>query len=405
MLAYLTDIEGRWDKLATFVEATPSLRFDDAGALRVEPGTTFVFGGDAIDRGPASRRIVRTLLDAKLRQPDRVVLIAGNRDLNKMRLVRELAGRAPEKCPPEVRSGPRSALLRWIFANTMGAKDAFEHRREELVAEGLDAGDEDVALSFLDDLDARGDLARYLAECQLAWRGGDTLVVHGAVTRENLGAVPGVAERLPTRDWVEALNGFIRREVAAWRASLGTAEALSDDYPGRAIVEYQAPVPDTRANQGSVVYGRPTDEVNHPWLPPREVVDALRRDGVARLLLGHTPSGDAPAALRDEGFTLVMADNSYGRVETGSRVAVAGPSLSVRGETQLDDGTRAEVAYDAGEGDGLLGQHDPSTGQLVKARLASGDYLLFRALPENKVEQVAASERDLRGRPLAPPYR
>ena len=34
------------------------------------------FGGDAIDRGPHGRRIVRTLLEVKTRQPGQVVLLA-----------------------------------------------------------------------------------------------------------------------------------------------------------------------------------------------------------------------------------------------------------------------------------------------------------------------------------------
>ena len=45
-----------------------------------------MFGGDAIDRGPGGRRIVRTLLAARRRYGDRVILLAGNRDINKLRL-------------------------------------------------------------------------------------------------------------------------------------------------------------------------------------------------------------------------------------------------------------------------------------------------------------------------------
>ena len=66
----------------------------------------------------------------------------------------------------------------------------------------------------------------------------------------------------------------------------------------------------------------------------------------------------------------------------------------------------ASVAKIAGDdGDPLLGRRDPASGQLVKARLDSDDYLLFRALPGNAVEQTAVSPRALRGRALAAPYR
>ncbi len=405
-VAYLTDVEGQWNKLEAFVEENPCVRLDAGGVLHVEAGCVFVFGGDAIDRGVSSRRIVRALLDVRLRQPGRVVLLVGNRDLNKIRLVRELAGAPPAKAPAEVKGASASALLQWIFTHTMGARDAFGHRRAELVAEGRDADDEAVARSYLEDLAPDGDLTRYLSACQLAHRDGDALFVHGAVTDENLGVVPGRDDRAPTVSaWVDALNRFYEADLAAWRRSLDAPPTLDgDDWAGRVLVDYQAPIPDTKLNQRSVIYGRPTDAANTPWLPSRAVVTRLRDEGVKRLFVGHTPSGDAPAVLRDEGFTFVMADNSYGRVETGSRVLLTGAATSVRGETRLDDGSRVEVRFDVDE-DPLLGRYDPATGELVKARLATGDYLVFRALPENKVSQVAVTSEALRGRSLAAPYR
>jgi hypothetical protein len=405
VLAYLTDVEGQWDKLASFAAGVDGVRLDDAGALHVDAGVTFVFGGDAIDRGPHGRRVVATLLDARERQPGRVVLLAGNRDLNKMRLARELRGAPPPKpVPDELRGAPPGVLLPWIMANTMGAHRAFEHRRAELVTEGRDASDEAVAQSYLDDLAPDGPLSRYLAACELAWFDGATLIVHGAVTDENLRVVPGAADRASSvADWVAGLNGFIAAEVAAWRAELGApVDPASERWGGRGVVAYQCPVPGTRLNQASVVYGRPTDDAGAPWLPSRAVVDALRRDGVRRLLVGHTPAGDAPATLRDEGFSFVMADNSYGRQELGSRVTVT-DRVVVRGETVLDGGARVGVASEGG--DALVGLRDTATGHLVKARLDTDDYLLFRALPDNAVEQTAVSPRALRERPLAPPYR
>ena len=67
-VAYVTDVEGRWDKLASFVEGNPDVALDEADRLQVREGCVFVFGGDAVDRGPAGRRVVRALLDAKKRQ-------------------------------------------------------------------------------------------------------------------------------------------------------------------------------------------------------------------------------------------------------------------------------------------------------------------------------------------------
>ena len=102
-VAYVTDVEGSWTRLASFCANNPIVTLDGE-TLRVRAGATFVFGGDAIDRGPWSRRIVRTLLNAREAQPDQVVLLGGNRDLNKLRLARELEGFPPKRAPDDVRA-------------------------------------------------------------------------------------------------------------------------------------------------------------------------------------------------------------------------------------------------------------------------------------------------------------
>jgi len=158
------------------------------------------------------------------RQPERVVLLAGNRDINKLRLPRELSGAPPAKAPADL---PRPALLRWIFTNTMGAKDAFDMRAAEL-GRGRTAavdGDEIVA-SFLADVTPDGPLTRYLARAVLAFREGSTLVVHGAVTEECLGGVPG--EQDATRP--ELFGDFRVTEKACRVGDVG-AEDLDGEDP------------------------------------------------------------------------------------------------------------------------------------------------------------------------------
>ncbi len=388
-VAYLTDIEGLWSKLASFATQNPFVAVDAAGRLVVAPGARFVFGGDAIDRGPEARRIVRTLLEAKRRQPEQVVLLAGNRDINKMRLVGELSGLPPASTPEPVRSGSRSALLRWIFQNTMGAGKAFEHRAAELEHEGSAHDDEAVVQSFVDDLAPTGELTEYLCACQLVHRDEGTLFVHGGVTDESLGFVPQAAHRFDAVDeWARALNAFYEEQCAAFRAR------EHDGYA--ALVAYQAPVPGTRLNQASVVYGRPTDALQNPMLPTPEVVASLRGAGIERVVLGHTPSGDCPAVLRDgAGFELVLADNSHGRIEAGSQLFLD-EDPRILGASVLDSGERvAIVTRLAAEGSGSpLGLRD-ARGRLVKARLQRGEYLVFSGFAGYRVEQSAVHESAL----------
>lgn len=390
MITYVTDLEGRWDKLGDFAADNPAVTLDERG-LRVADGATFVFGGDAVDRGPAGRRMIATLLAAREAQPDRVVLLAGNRDLNKLRLARELTGAPPPGAPTGV---SRGELLRWILLRTMGAKDAFEHRRTELGGPAID--DDAVVDSYLEDAAPRGPIARFLASASLGHRLDDTLFLHGGVTADNLGVVPGIAERAPDVDtWLARLAAFLASEVDGF-----TAGRAPD-----ALMAYQAPLPGSKLNQTTVIYARPTDERGDPVLPPAHVVAWLRASGIRRVVVGHTPSGDTPALLRDaDGFQLVLADNSYGRVEPGSRVTIDGAHLRVAGRTVLDGGAEAAVSWSVTPDDpSPLGLRDPATRRLVKARLAAGDYLTFRALDGYDVEQRAVPPSELDPRQLAVP--
>ncbi len=391
LVAHVTDVEGLWQKLEDFARDNPAVSLD-GDRLILTDGATFVFGGDAIDRGPWSRRVVAALLDAKQRYGERVVLLAGNRDINKMRLARELTGLPPKKAPRDVVEAGRPALLKWIFEHTMGAKKAFEMRRTELAQGGARVADEEVVESFAADVQPDGALSRYLAACQLAYREGPTLFVHGAVTSESLGTVPGEDRPIADVDaWIGALNAFYRGQVTAFRERrLGPGgEPL-----WAPLVAYQAPVPGTRLHQASVVYGRPADALGNPVLPSRDVTAALGRAGIGRVVVGHTPSGDSPSVLCEDGFQLVIADNSYGRVERGTKLLLDGERMSVTGRVKLDSGEERAVTFERKDlgASGPIGLRDAATGRLVKGELDSGDYLSFRFLEAFQVEQTALPE-------------
>jgi hypothetical protein len=401
-IAFITDVEGQWDKLATFAANNPLVRLETGDRLELAEGAALVFGGDTIDRGPDDRRVLRALVGAKRRAPDRVTLIAGNRDLNKLRLVRELAGSPPAGAPAEVLTD-RGALLRWIFRHTMGAKDAFEHRRNALGRAGADASDDAVVQSYLDDLAEGGALFEYLAHAQLAHRIDETLFVHGAVGPGSLGHVPGEGARIDDVDrWIARLNRFYAEQIDAF----ATRALAPDGQPGwTPIVEYQGPVKGRRDNPGSVIYARSTDPHNNPFLPDAEVVRELGRAGIARVVVGHTPSGDCPSLLRHDGFELVMADNSYGRHERGAQVLLDGRLTEFRGETVLDSGEREPIAVTlALDEETPIGRRDANDGHLVKSRLQRGDYLMFRAHEQFRVEQRAEPPEAITARRLVPPF-
>jgi Calcineurin-like phosphoesterase len=406
-VAFVTDIEGMWDRLVDFAAGNPLLSIDVlTGQLEVTPGNVLVFGGDAVDRGPWGRRVVRTLLEARRRTPDRVILLAGNRDINKLRLPRELSGHPPARTPPEVAAGDRVTLLRWIMANTMGARDAFEFRRTELAIERKAAvTDDDVVQSFLADSVPGGELAEYIAECQLAYRAGDTLFLHGGVTEESLGVVPGQRERAADVDlWCQQLNRWYAGQVAAYQA--GGPDDADGKPPWWPLIAYQAPLPGSRQNPTSVVYGRTADGLQNPELPPPAVIAQLTGQGVRRVMVGHTPIGDSPAPVRDAGFELVFADNSHARIPVASQISIDGGVLSVRARSKLDDGRVLPVAFqlDIADGGSPIGRRRADSGHLVIGQLEGGDYLEFKYFEDYRVEQRAVSPAELAKVRLEPPY-
>ena len=116
LVSFTTDTEGNWEYFRRFVERAEGLEWKGMGPsgyaadIELKDGWRFIFGGDAVDKGNAvggSIRVVNSLLALKRRYPDRVTLLLGNRDLNKMRLTSELA---PSELAPELLpmlDGPR----------------------------------------------------------------------------------------------------------------------------------------------------------------------------------------------------------------------------------------------------------------------------------------------------------
>ncbi|EPY25988.1 hypothetical protein STCU_06377 [Strigomonas culicis] len=421
-ICYITDIEGdvaylqrflqhadcplRWEPRPRPLASSPALQYTavrshapplpaassssaaavaacDAHALQYytlglkDDDTHFVFGGDVFDQG-ADLMLGQCLLDLKARYPDRVHLILGNRDINKMvmtRIVDEvdaltpveaedhlfglhhypspqgppstfladiaaakatstrfrsvgyaafLAALRPETPPPP--RADRVSFLRWALQHRMGGYRAFEHRRSELrqlrAADAPAPTDAEVASTFFEAARPGGVYAEYLRRGRLACVLEGILFVHGGVTAANVGFVPDVAAPLweqPQRGrhiaevhaWVDALEGFRRAAVDAWRRGEGTrGEALRHYALPRLFAPYSVVV-------GSFV------EADGPRLAPLPVVHYLLSGGVSTVCSGHQPCGDAPLVVRQPGgFLMVDADNSY----CGRGNALCGPT-------------------------------------------------------------------------------
>ena len=93
LVGFCTDIEGDYQFWRKHVELSSVLVAPTAnkGYPRLRDGCHFVYGGDATDRGGCDLRVLHELNMLKALWPDRVHLVLGNRDINKMRFLHELS--------------------------------------------------------------------------------------------------------------------------------------------------------------------------------------------------------------------------------------------------------------------------------------------------------------------------
>ena len=427
MISFVTDIEGDLAYFERFVAASLVITFDDSGALDFEtPDGRFVFGGDLFDRGPGDMRLSRLLCDFYDRYPDRVVLLAGNRDINKMRFSSELGTadsapgdafsawwdpRAPtlaQYLQTEELSDSPLIRLQWALHHTLGCPKTFEYRRQELsiLHAKDDVSDALVLQSFVDGVTREdGFYYEYLKRAQLVARIGDSLFIHGAADSRGLGFVPSVEMRFirnPIEDvvgkefanldeWVGNLNEFLRECIRDWRGDLRWRQ--DGKRGGDALMAYQNKIsmhnrtvcvhsyvdgmnmPSPHAYQGGEhrsgfeLRSNPLDD---------QAVSYLMKGEIRRVFVGHTPSGSAAAILKTANLEFCSADTNYGGRSDGDWVEIIVPAVN-------EAATRVRGKCEGGEYDCLLelpvGKQihlDDGEPFWVKLQFKSGEYLVSR---------------------------
>ena len=99
----MTDFEGNFDYFMKLAAASVAFQVVETatGRLKLADGWRFVYGGDVTDHVMGDLRTLDALLKLRDRYgSDRVTLVMGNRDVNKMRLKFELA---PQRLCPRQR--------------------------------------------------------------------------------------------------------------------------------------------------------------------------------------------------------------------------------------------------------------------------------------------------------------
>ena len=436
IVALVSDLEGDIGKFKTFLSAHPAFEPGSDGRFHLRPEARFAYGGDVPDRFFGERQLLRELLRLKEEAPERVLLIAGNRDVNKLRLPLELSPRAlaapPWRharafrtwCAKNGRRDSAATRLRWILEQTMGAPDAFELRRRELAFEaGVEMpgiSDEAIVESYLADASPGGLFHRYLRAARLGERlgggNGSTLIVHAGLPQAAMGHIPGVPRRIASLDhWLSGLDAWYRSQLEEWErgVSLGSGEASppgklldagawSETHlpPANALMRYVEKWGGQPANPFSVAYGRTVDAEGKVALPPQPVIAWLRDQGIRRLIVGHTPSGQVPVLLRtpDAGFEHLVLDTSYGLPDAVPLVSLHGSDgavTEVRGACEPSPGSRLSIAFQLPFGSsGPLGR-TLADGSIVVAPI-EGQWLSYRLAPGYKVRYEIRSDADAR---------
>jgi hypothetical protein len=117
----LTQTVSNLTELDAYLTVTPD------GTLSLQPSVILVCLGDVFGDGPDNIKLARTLLELKKKDPTRVILITGNRDINKLRLGHEL--KPTDACMAELTKN----VADYVNGNSQAFNDfafAFQHNQE-----------------------------------------------------------------------------------------------------------------------------------------------------------------------------------------------------------------------------------------------------------------------------------
>lgn len=373
-VTYMTDVEGNWNYFCNFVELSEGLSFFEPGdhklactspELVLEDGWHFVFGGDSCDKGPGTLRCLQALVNLKMKYPERVHLIMGNRDINKMRWTSELTQDEVDRLSPDYpgafwvpidkntspwdyfrglaaeaegvhiddlsekqirRHCTKANKMRYHLKFDMGSDGEFEFRRQELAIildrDIKDISDDEVMVSYEDSLEDGGVMREFILQGELACLLGTTLFIHGQIignqfsncgdkdqTAWSVGVVPKgdgyhFREVKDLRKWIHELNSWGKRSVEAWVKNPTWVHPPTEcSYEGWF----------GRGAAELIAYGTPVTRVPSVvycrWLEancmpkqyPPELVKYLRDEDVHRVVVGHTPHGTCPTVIPHDG--------------------------------------------------------------------------------------------------------
>jgi hypothetical protein len=399
----LSDLEGNKNRLDDFLSQSENLTLDEKGRLKVKEGAHFVYVGDVMDRGPNSRKILEMLVDLKERQPHQVTLIAGNRDINKIRLTLELNDEALFRKRSERSKFPyfignsgaatynsqadtKINRLKWMLSETLGAKHAFELRRKELSsANAALVNDEEVYKSMLSDVEAGGPMEKYLERAELSKIIDGNMFIHGAFNDEAYYALEKEFAQGSLRKNLEELNKKYKAAVDDYKK--GKSTALTDW-----LIAYQEPNKITPGrNNVSLVYSYYFVGDEQPEMPTLETQDKIKSEGIHRILGGHSPQGSEGTLMKSNILEIVVMDNSYASHDRANLVRVQAQNMNMKG---YEEGL-GEITTQTKVGERSFLGKLTQDGFIVVGKTSDGHYFAKKRLPKHKIDTTLFTKEEL----------
>jgi hypothetical protein len=109
-VGYVTDVEGNISYWQRYIDHSEVLSRTAAGVLELRDNCYIVYGGDTCDRGCGDLQVLNDLIYLKETYPDRVHLLMGNRDINKLRFAVALTPQVLSLRPACYWAGPSAGL-------------------------------------------------------------------------------------------------------------------------------------------------------------------------------------------------------------------------------------------------------------------------------------------------------
>jgi len=346
----MPDVEGCWNKVLDFMTKSriftvnghtityDNFKPENYRQINMKSNCKFVCLGDMIDNGPNNFAVLALLRYLKETYGKNVILILGNRDINKLRLKFELETIRPKYIgntelvnlykqlvnlykilgSQNDQLNIKVEILKYLLTNTFGIRDNFNFMKTELNT----INDLDVLKGYKDLVSNYNDLMYILKNGQLIYYDEPTksIFVHGSINCVNfLKNHNGTITYKTVDEWVKNLNKWAR-DIIINPTQTNIEELIlyqePDHNPHKKVIT---------ENQYSVVGARPWDydktEINDKGFYKTigvvsqiiECSQKVNNLGINNILVGHSPIGQLPIIIKDENTNIitVACDTTY----------------------------------------------------------------------------------------------